>query len=248
MEPINQILRPRIDAHLTTFQVALRGLAEQHTRLVEQTDLDLDGNSRWVAVWEITGRCIGLANALTDQLRRGYTAETVGTMRVLHEAANLIVIFADTEEDDLTRRWLRGRQVSQREARAHIIRYQERARELARANGINIEGDLADLTRQVYVGLSKGAHNTRSGFKEVIARDARIFSYGPHPDLRVLAVYIDYAGTLIEQIVIEVGMAFAMLLGPDYYEAEIKPFQDALHAIRAAANIDDETRAALGYG
>jgi hypothetical protein len=46
--------------------------------VVDETDIDLEAATRWVAILESTSRCISLADALIDQLRQGYASETAG--------------------------------------------------------------------------------------------------------------------------------------------------------------------------
>jgi hypothetical protein len=199
------VLQPRIEGHLLACQQAIATLIEHHRHVVEGTDLDLDAETRPVAIWELAGRCLALSNALLDQLRLGYTAETVGTMRLLHEAANLLSVATNEESGWLTRRWLSGRHVEQRRARQAIGEAQERVVAAAREQGVEIEGDLEELTRQVYGVLSIGGHNDRPGFNDSISRPGRLFVYGPHPSPVIRAEYVSYASELIEQVVLEVG-------------------------------------------
>lgn len=242
-----ELLGPRIAGHLQACELAIDELVDAHRQLVEQTDIDLEAETRWVAIWELAGRCLSVARALIAQLRDAYAAETVGTMRVLHEAANLLVVAADVEEERLTRRWLAGEHVPQREARSHIHAAQERIVEQARERGVEIEGDVAELTRELYGILSQGAHNDRPGFADSVFRTGRVFSYGPHPNPLVRAAYVDYASELIEQIVMEVGDALAVIYGGDWYRETVRPLVTALHAVRDDQPIDSAVRARFGY-
>ncbi len=227
--------------------MAIDALIEAHRRLADATDIDLSAETRFVALWEMSGRCLGLASALLDQLRRGWTAETVGTMRVLHEAANLLVTFVEDEDETLTRRWLRGGRIAPREARERVGEFQERAAELARAVGVEIEGDIEELGREIYRILTRGAHNDREGFAECVSGDTRAFAYGPHPDVRVRAVYVDYGGELIEQITMDVGSTLARFFGREFYDQTVKPLIRAMHVIRDDMPIDANVRRAWGY-
>jgi hypothetical protein len=59
--------------------------------------------------------------------------------------------------------------------------------------GIELQGgDIVELGRGIYGLLSQGAHNARPGLRESVSRPLRKFNYGPHPDPRQRAVYVDY--------------------------------------------------------
>lgn len=46
--------------------------------------------------------------------------------------------------------------------------------------GVELEGgDIVELGREIYGGLSKGAHNAPPGFAESVSRPLRRFNYGP---------------------------------------------------------------------
>lgn len=49
-----------------------------HAQFVEQSDLDLEAGSRWLAIWEISGQSIALANGLVDQVEAGHVAALAG--------------------------------------------------------------------------------------------------------------------------------------------------------------------------
>ena len=51
---------------------------------------DFGAKTRWMALWELTGRCLALANLFLAELRLGFTAEIVGTIRVLDEGMRLL--------------------------------------------------------------------------------------------------------------------------------------------------------------
>jgi hypothetical protein len=55
-----KILVPRIEAHLLAYEVCLQELGAFHSQIGDHSDLDLEGSSRQVAAWFISGRVIGL--------------------------------------------------------------------------------------------------------------------------------------------------------------------------------------------
>jgi hypothetical protein len=228
-----QLLQPRIEGNLGACQEAVNVLVEQHRHVAEASDIDLEAETRWVALWELSGRCLGVANLLLDELRLGYTSETAGTMRVLHEAANLLAVATHEETGRLTRRWLSRRRVEQRRARAAIGAAQRAIDQALQEQGVEIEGDLEELTRQIYRVLSKGAHNDREGFSDAHSSAGRLFVYGSHPSPVVRATWLSYASELLEQVILEVGDALTRFYGGDWYRETVRPLVHGLHAVRA---------------
>jgi hypothetical protein len=271
-----QLLRPKIDQHLDVYQAAIDELARTHALLIEQSDLVEHSTTRSVAVWELAGRAISLAHALLDQLRRGYGPQTIGTTRLMFEAATLLEAFSEAPEE-IVRKWLDGGHVPVSEARKHLVAlavrtaaesaesgsaveknpaylalvaeieatkdYQEFI-EQRRKNGSPIEGVAAIveyLNRGEYGQMShqRGGHNDRAGLSW--AGDIRLkqFFYGPHPDPRVLAKYIDDAREDIERVVIVVGYSMArFFLGPSYQEETIRPMQQSFETVRRTLPLD----------
>jgi hypothetical protein len=78
LQPMNAHWSEHAEARIRSCQDVVDRLAEYHARVVDHTDVDLSAPTRWVAILESTGRCIGLADALIDQIRRGYASETAG--------------------------------------------------------------------------------------------------------------------------------------------------------------------------
>ena len=95
----SDVLQPRINGHLLVFQDVIDRLVHAHREVVEQSDIEIDADTRWSAIWEISGRCLALASLFIAELRLGYTAETAGTIRVIDEAVHLLHAVADGEGD-----------------------------------------------------------------------------------------------------------------------------------------------------
>jgi hypothetical protein len=242
------ILQPRLEGHLLALQQSVDTLIELHEAVAEQSDIDLEAETRWVALWEVAGRCLALANLLLAELRLTYTAETVGTIRVLNEAMLLLHAIAADEDGDLVRRWLSGETVMPRDAREIVGDEQTAVVAELMERGVELEGgDLVELSRGIYGILSQGAHNARPGIRESVSRPLRQFNYGPHPDPRQRAVYVDYASEVIEGTILSVGSALARFFGGEWYRDTIRPLQQELEAIRNAFPIDADERARLGF-
>lgn len=263
-------LRPKIEGHIDTYQAGIDALAQTHAELIDRSDLDIDEATRSTAVWDLSGRAISLADALIDQLRRGYGPQSIGTTRLMFEAVTLLEAMTEAPEE-VVRKWLEGRHVPVREAREHLITlavrsaeesaqageavvdnaaYQALSAEIEatpdyqdfiekrRAEGRAPEGIAAlveYISRGEYGELShkRGGHNDREGMAH--ARDARLrqYFYGPHPDPRALAEYVDLAGHDIQRVVIVTGYAFArFFLGSDYQRDLVGALQHSFETVR----------------
>ena len=235
LQPMNAHWSEHAEARIRSCQDVVDRLAEYHARVVDHTDVDLSAPTRWVAILESTGRCIGLADALIDQIRRGYASETAGTARVLHEALDLAVALAGGDESQ-ARRWLGGKQYSTKRAQAERTAFFARlvadAQALAKidpevaeriamaeqALGMPVdhaaEGIHEDSGR-MYGDLSNSVHNRRRGFADSIVLELRRFNYGRHPDPRVRNRWIVIAEDLVHQTCLDVPSALAEIVGVD---------------------------------
>jgi hypothetical protein len=234
-------LQPRIDGHLRVCEDAIDELIAWHRKLVDQSDLDLSAATRWVAIWELSGRCLGISKLVIYEMRGGFTSEAAGTLRTLHEAVHLLTAVSFTEEDAITRRWLDGDYVRPREARDAMARQAAHAQVLMREAGIEPEetAPIEELGRQVYDVLSRPAHHRRGGFDESISRRLRLFVYGPHPSAQTRATHVLYAGELIEEVLITVGGAFGSIFGAGYYREHVKPLQETFAQVRSLFPLDE---------
>lgn len=215
-------------------------LIATHRQIADRTDLDLVGDTRWAALWQMSGRCLSTALVLIHDLRGGFTSDSIGTARALFEAIQLLNALAFHDEEDAVRRWLAGEWVRPREARAVQVRQQELALERMQQLGVEPEGgDLDELGRELYSILSGPAHHERAGFQSSISAELREFVFGAHPSAARRAGHLAYCGHLIEEMVIVVGDAFAEMIGREYVEGTVRPLQRHMEAVRAQYPIEE---------
>jgi hypothetical protein len=238
-----QIIDPRIEGHLVTYRTMLDTLIEAHRNIAETMDFDLGGRTRWAAIWDVSGRCLGLCNSLLTQLQGGFASEVVPTLRAIHEADLLLSVLTGPGEEGLLRQWLDdAHYVKEVTARNAAARIEKPLIALMKKEGIELLGDQTELGGQVYDILSKVAHNMRVGFAESVSVELRKFAYGPHPDPRQRAVHVEFSGQIVEEVTLLVGRAFATrFLGRQWYEETIKPLLAALEAVRQEMPVDPET-------
>jgi hypothetical protein len=255
------VLVPRIEGHLQVYGLALDALDHVHGWVVENTNLDLTGDSRQAAVWLVGGRCIGFMRAALALLADGFAADTTPMLRSVHEATRLLNTLADPDEPDLLRRWLADDWVRPKQTRAAGERMRDRLRkqmEAAKAEA-EAEGDhkraaeiagglrsdvmrpgdhLRGASEQIYDVLSKIEHTRRSGLGDAVSVERREMVTAPHPSPRVRADYVEYAGHVVEEVVRSVGDMLAHFFGPGWYGEQVVPLLRSLADVRAAAPLD----------
>src|SRR5918911_2543483 len=91
------VYEERIEAHITVHNIALDFLEETLQWVAECTDLDLVGDTRPAALWQMGGRSLGICRLILDALRMGYTAEVLHLARAAHEANRLLIVFGIPE-------------------------------------------------------------------------------------------------------------------------------------------------------
>jgi hypothetical protein len=221
------------DAHLTVYEHVVRELIDMHRGLADDTDLEIGADTRWSAVWELSGRCLAISNVVVHDCRGGFASEAVGTLRSLHEAVQLLNAVAFHGDETLVRRWLRGDYTPPREARD--VQTQQQALALERMQELGIEpggGDVAALGRQIYSTLSEASHHQRSVMRECVAPALRQFAYGPHPQASTRAGHVGFVGTLLEEVVLVIGGVFVDLLGREFYDRNFTPLLESIRLVQ----------------
>jgi hypothetical protein len=153
----------RVNAHIHAHRLALDFLADTHQWVADTYDFDLVGDTRPAAMWQMSGRCLGIGRLILDSLQLGYTAEVLHLGRAVHESNRLLATFHMQGEDALLRRWLRDEYVRPAEAREAEERFDKLLADAMREKGI--EGDPVKaregLSGVMYGHLSEAAHHRR---------------------------------------------------------------------------------------
>lgn len=172
-------------------------------------------------------------------LSDGYTAQTLPTMRAIHEAHRLLGAVVDPEEERIPRRWLADQEVKQAEARAAEEREAERMWAEMREAGMEPPaGDVAGLSRTIYSGMSKAAHHRRSVVDESVDAEARTFTYGTDPDPARRLEFVMFAAAVTHEVLLKVGDALCALWGrPDFFVEHLQPMLRRFEEMVAALEI-----------
>ena len=218
-------------------------LEADHQAVADQLDFDLDGDTRYAAVWQLAGRCIGLGRAVVALLRATFCAETLVMARALHECTRLLEALEDVEDGDaLLVKWLADNDqayVRPVEARRAERRAEKRHREDMIASGAHPSGasekSSADLSADLYDHLSWFGHNRRKATRDFVDIAGHTMVRGPHHDPVVVASYVAYAGEAIEEMLLAVGHALSRFIGVNYLADRLFPLQNALRSARRDA-------------
>jgi hypothetical protein len=230
---LDAVLQPHIDLHIAALAASVDEVIGTHRNVADQTDLEIRSDTRWSAIWEMSGRCLAICRVVLHDLRGGFTSEAVGSMRTLFEATTLLGALAFHEEEDVLRRWLAGEWIRERQARDVVGRKEELARARMREAGIEPVGRPSTETGgEIYDLLSRPAHNRRWGFRETMSVDLREFTYGPHPNAEVRAHHVEYASQLIETALLVVIDSIGDIIGRDYVREALPRIQTRLERVR----------------
>jgi hypothetical protein len=239
----------RVEGHLAVYGMALDQLEAAHQRVADVTDLELRGDSRLAAVWQMAGRCLGFARAVLVLAHGGFGDEGLPTARSLHEANRLLDALADPEEGDLVRQWLADEDeeyVRPWQARAAGERIDERLAERMRAAGAEPVPSSVALGRELYHRMSVVAHNRRQGTEMALSEALRTMTRGRHPTVFGRAAAVTYAGAIVEEAVGSVGDALGRFCGPGFYREVLRPALESFAAVRSDMPLDDAAIQALG--
>jgi hypothetical protein len=235
-------LEPRIDAHIAAHALALDFLEQTHQAIADRSDLDLIADTRPAAVWQMAGRCIGIARLILDALQLGYAGEVVHLARALHEADRLLEMFEMPGEADLLRRWLADEDdswVRPWEARAAERRFEERLAEAMLAAGEKEIESTLERTRDIYDKHSQAAHHRRRWTQDAVSAPLRSMIRG-----RAATPWVRRAATtaslvsVVEETTISVGDALSHFQSAGWYEDQVKPFIQSFEALRQTVPLD----------
>jgi hypothetical protein len=223
-----------IDAHLAAHMQALAFLAEEHQRIADSHDFDLVGDTRPAALWQMAGRCIGIARLILDAVGLGYTAEPVHLARVLHEADRLLDMFADPEESPLLQQWLDDEKwVRPASARKAEARFEQRLADAMAARGEPELDRTKERTQRLYAEFSGAAHNRRRWVEDAVAPELRTMLRGPTTVWARRATTAAVMVAVVEEAVITVGGTLDLFLGEGWYRRNVTPHIAALSALRS---------------
>jgi hypothetical protein len=224
-------LEQPIAAHLTARRLALDALTESHQALADGCDLDLTGNTRPAAVWQMSGRCLGIARALVSLVEQGFTAEVLYLGRALHEATRLLSALGDRQEDALLRKWLAGEYVSPGAVRAAEERYEQRLAVAMAAEGKQELPRTGPVTKRIYTKMSEAGHHQRPAVEGEVASALRTMVRGPDPTWERQAAAASVMLSIVGEVIDSVGDALALFHGRAWYDQHVVPFWTSFEAL-----------------
>jgi hypothetical protein len=247
-----KVAQPRIEALLAACRLVLQQLEDLHRQYADRTDLDLVGYSRASAIWLLSGRQLGLLNALLVQAEAGIVTEAMITGRAIHEAARVLFAFSVEGEGKLVRLWLEDKgkygYVKQGPARAAQERYAAALAEAMSSKGLPPIAWSGALTEDLYDRLSRVAHGRRSSCVNSVWEAGRQMAYGRNASAIHRADCAVWAAGMTTEVTVYVGGALRALYSkPDFFTQIILPLQKSIDAVRESAPLDEASiRAAAG--
>ncbi len=230
----DQTLRRRFEsaceAHILARREALDALERVHQELADEWDLDVVGDTRPAAIWQMSGRCIGIARLVLDALALGYTAEVMHLARALHEASRLSDALGDPDEPQLLRRWLADEYISPTDVRKAEERYEQRVSVAAEKPQL---GRTARLTRSIHKQHSEAAHHQRRWTQDAVSPVLRVMFRGP------IDVWERRIGTMsamllvVDEGITSIGEALHRFYGGQWYGENVDPRLASFAALRA---------------
>lgn len=224
-----------IEAHVAAHRMAVDFLAETHQWIADNRDFELDAHSRPAAVWQMSGRCLGIARLVCDASMLGYTSEILHLMRALHEADRLLMIFGLPEGEELLGRWLAddgNDWVRPREVRQAEDAFESRLADAMRARDLPEIARTEDKTRALYGYQSEAAHHRRKWTQDAVAPLLREMIYGPTEAWERRANHVAAGLGVVEESVTTVGDALSPFMAEGWFTNHIKPFSAAFDALR----------------
>jgi hypothetical protein len=83
-------LQGPISVNIDAYEKAVERLVSAHTNIASGTDLVIGSDTRWSAIWELSGRCLSECRLLIHALRGGFALEASSNVRAMFEAMYLL--------------------------------------------------------------------------------------------------------------------------------------------------------------
>lgn len=233
-------LESAIEAHIAAHLMAIDYLEECHQWVADHWDFDLDGESRPAAIWQMSGRSIGIARLICDSLRLGYTAELLHLARALHEADRLIDVFALAEGTELLRKWLadEGNEwVRPGEVRKALDAFEDRLAARMRELGLPELEKAQDKSRFMYEHQSQAAHHRRQWSQDAVLPELRTMIRGPSTHWERRAITTAAMLAVVEEAIMSVGDGLSPFFPDGWYADRVRPLLDALEAMRRTQSL-----------
>lgn len=238
-----RIVATRASAQYTACRCTLDQLQTWHRAIANETDLELVAYSRGSAVWLLAGRILGLAEAMWVQINAGISNEVMVTARAIHEAARVLPVLRDIEEEELLHIWLQDegkyRYVRPKSARDALARYEEKLGEAMAQKGLPAIPGSTEATEEMYDRLSRSAHNRRSACLDSVWEPARTMAYGRHPSPLRRAATVEWGCAMTVEVALAVGDGLETFYGHGFVVSNLTPLIRSIQAVREAEPLDE---------
>jgi hypothetical protein len=233
---LRKLYEPALEDHIAAHAIALNFLDERLQWIADNTDLDLTGDTRHAAAWQMCGRIVGIARLMLDALRLGYTAELLHLARAVHEADRLLFVFQIPEEADLVKPWLADEVwVRPKATREAEDRFELRLAEAMKKAGIPELRRTKEISEDIYEAHSEAAHHRRRWTQDAVFPDLRTMIRGNSDYWLRRVATVAAMLPVVEEAGTSVGDSLAtFFFGADWFTTNIKPLQASFEAMRQA--------------
>lgn len=240
-----RVVKTRASAQYTACRFVLDQLQAWHRALADETDLELVAYSRSSAVWLLSGRMLGLAEAMWVQINAGISNEIMVTGRAIHEAARVLPVLRDIEEGELLHIWLRDdgkyRYVKPKNARDALARYEEKLGEAMTQKGLPKIPGSTEAMEEMYDRLSRSAHNRRSACLDSTWEPGRMMAYGRHPSPFRRGAAVEWGCAMTVEVALSVADGLEIFYGYGFAVKSVAPLIQSIEAVREAEPLDEES-------
>jgi hypothetical protein len=202
-----------IEAAFRAVADALEAYSMVHRSIAkERPTVSLGGNGLDVAVWELMGRCLSLANALLLLLRHGYVVQSDVLLRALWETNSVLATISAPEEQELRKRWLEGKNIPYSATARAMERLERRFKE---ETGALPPGEpMRTSWESLYRLLSAGSHGLRSSISSSKLSSGFAYSDESAQVDKAMAAFVSTG--LLFLITLSFDRALSYALGPDW--------------------------------
>lgn len=241
---LEEVVRPRIAAHISAARRALDVIENELDRLTDTLNIDPTAETRSAALWLLMGRCVGQQRAVLLLAEHGMAVEGRPLDRTVKEMTNVVKAIAaeGLEAEKLARQWLSdGHSYIKAQAgrRGMSLPFSAPGTEAEAFKHLGVK-TLGAADKAVYDYLSQNAHGRRSSMFESLYTPTRQMARGARYALLDEARSVDWASSTTSGVVVAAGAMLLPFHGRDYVKSNVLCLGAAIAAIRTTQPLDPD--------
>lgn len=242
---LDEVVRPRIAAHVSACRQALDVIESELDRMIETLSIDPTARTRTAALWLLLGRCVGQQRAVLLLAEHGMAVEGRPLDRTVKEMTNLVKAMAAAGQpaEKLARQWLVDGQTyvkAQAGRRGMTVPFHDREKEAEAFKHLGVE-NLSAADKSVYDDLSRAVHGRRSSTLESFYEPTRRMARGARYALLDQAKAVEWASSTTLGVVLAASAMLLPFYGQEYIESNVLCLYAAIGGIRDTQPLDSDT-------